>query len=105
MEHINKAFNEVCRNTKNKIKVRNYREFKCIYISRIHNILKNKSYEVGPYNVFTIHEPKKRRIVSQQLTDKVINHLVSRYILHPSILPCLIQKTLQVLKIAELKKG
>lgn len=105
MEHINKAFNEVCRNTKNKIKVRNYREFKCIYISRIYNILKNKTYEVGPYNVFTIHEPKKRRIVSQQLTDKVINHLVSRYILHPSILPCLIPENVASIENRGTKEG
>lgn len=98
MEHILEAYNEVCANTKNKKKVRNYREFKCIYISRIYNVLKNKSYEVGPYNVFTIHEPKTRRIVSQSLHDKVINHLVSRYILYPSLIPCLISENVASIK-------
>ena len=48
MENIIQAFDEVCRNTKNKRKVRNYREFKMIYISRIYHILESKSYEVGP---------------------------------------------------------
>lgn len=90
MENIQKAFDEVCRNTKNKRKVRNYKEYKCIYISRIYNILKERKYTVGKYNVFTIYEPKERRIVSQGLQDKIINHLVSRYILYPAILPCLI---------------
>lgn len=90
IENIMQAFNEVCKNTKNKNKVNKYKEFKCMYISRIYNILKNREYIVGPYNVFSIYEPKKRRIVSQQMQDKIINHLVSRYILNPALLPCLI---------------
>ena len=89
-EHIVSAVNEVCRNTKNKRKVENFREYKCTYISRIYNILKSKSYVPGPYNVFTIYEPKERRIVSQNMQDKVINHLISRYILYPSLMSCLI---------------
>lgn len=31
-----------------------------------------------------------RRIVSQNMVDKVVNHLVSRNILYPAILPCLL---------------
>ena len=92
MENIQSAFNEVCRNTKNKRKVRNYKEYKCIYLSRIYNILNERRYVVGKYNIFTIYEPKERRIVSQSLQDKIINHLVSRYILYPALLPCLIKK-------------
>ena len=89
-ENIVSAFNEVCKNTKNKKKVANLREYKCIYISRIYNILKDKKYKPGPFNVFTIYEPKERRIVSQNMQDKIINHLVARYILYPAILPCLL---------------
>ncbi len=44
----------------------------------------------SPYNTFTIYEPKERKIVSQNMQDKVINHLVARYILYPVILPCLL---------------
>ena len=98
MENILEAYNEVCYNTKNKKKVRNYRENKCIYISRIYNILKNREYEVGEYNVFTIYEPKERRIVSQSLQDKVINHLVSRQILYPALIPCLINENVASIK-------
>lgn len=89
-ENIVNAFNEVCKNTKNKKKVANFKEYKCIYVSRIHNVLKTKTYKPGPYNVFTIYEPKERRIVSQSMQDKVINHLVARHILYPAILPCLL---------------
>lgn len=84
------AVNEVCRNTKNKQKVAKFKEYKCIYLSRIHAILKSKSYTPGAYNVFTIYEPKERRIVSQSMQDKVVNHLVARNIFYPAILPCLL---------------
>ena len=69
--NIVNAYNEVCRNTKNKRKVEFFREYKCVYVSRIYNILKNEEYEVGPYNIFTIYEPKERRIVSQNMYFKI----------------------------------
>lgn len=46
LSNIEQAFNEVCQNTKNKRKVANYKQYKCIYISRIYNTLKNKQYTV-----------------------------------------------------------
>lgn len=90
IEHIEEAFKEICQHTKNKEKAAYFKEYKCIYISRIYNILKERNYVVGPYNIFYIYEPKKRRVVSQTLIDKVINHLVAKHILIPSIMPCLI---------------
>lgn len=105
LNNILKAYTEVCRNTKNKRKVANYKQYKCIYISRIYKTLVNKSYVVGPYNVFTIYEPKKRRIVSQNMHDKVINHLVSREILCPSLIPCLIDENVASRKKMGTKKG
>ena len=90
IENIMQVFNEICRNTRNKRKVAKYKEQKCINIFRVYNILKSKSYIPSEPFVFTIYEPKERRIESQTMEDKLINHLVSRYILYPSILPCLI---------------
>ena len=89
-ENIENAFNEVCKNTKNKRKVARFKEYKCVYISRIYNVLSKETYKPGPCNVFTIYEPKKRRIVSQNMQDKVINHLVARHILYPALTPCLL---------------
>ena len=105
MENILSAFNEVCSNTKNKRKVANYKQYKCIYISRIYNTLKSKNYEVGPYTIFTIYEPKERRIVSQSIHDKIINHLVARHILYPAILPCLIPENVASRKDKGTKEG
>ena len=92
IKSIEEAFNEVCKNTRNKRKVENFKEYKCLYISRIYNLIKNREYQVGPYNKFIIYEPKERLIVSQNMQDKVVNHLVTRQILYPSILPCLIKE-------------
>ena len=92
VENIISAFNEVCRNMKNKRKLNEFKEFKCMYVSKIYRTLINREYKVGPYNVFTIYEPKKRRIVSQGVFDKIINHLVARYILIPALLPSLIDQ-------------
>lgn len=105
LNNIMKAFDEVCRNTRNKRKVNTFKEYKCIYISRIYNILINKQYKVGPYNVFTIYEPKKRRIVSQNMFDKTINHLVARYILMPALIPCLIEQNVASRKDKGTSKG
>lgn len=84
------VYKEVCKNTKNKKKVRQYQEFKCIYIYQIYETLKNRAYKPQPYVKFTIYEPKERNIVSQNMFDKIVNHLVARYILYPTILPCLL---------------
>ena len=58
INNIVDAFDEVCKNTKNKKKVEFFKEYRCIYIYRIYNILKSETYKVGPYNIFTIHDPK-----------------------------------------------
>ena len=88
-ENIEDAIKEVCGNTKNKRYVEKLRESIIEQTAKIYYTLKNEKYVVGPYHYFTIYEPKKREIVSQNMFDKVINHLVARHILHPTLLPCL----------------
>lgn len=104
-DNIINAYNEVCRNTKNKRKVLVLKEYKSVYVSRIYNILKNKNYVVGSYNKFVIYEPKKRLIVSQNVQDKIINHLVARHILYPAILPCLLDVNVASRKNKGTKQG
>lgn len=105
LENIQSAFDEVCKNTKNKRKVENYKEYKCTYISRVYETVTSKNYIVGPYNAFTIYEPKERQIVSQNMHDKIINHLISRQILFPSLLPCLIDSNVASRKNLGTKEG
>ena len=68
-------------NTKNKIKLE---KFENNYVSNmiyIKNILESRSYVPGRYNIFIIKEPKLRLIMSQNIIDKIINHMVSEYFL------------------------
>lgn len=103
--NIINSYNEVCKNIRNKRKIEILKEYKSIYISNIYNVLKNKQYKVGSYNKFIIYEPKKRLIVSQNVEDKIVNHLVARYILYPAILPCLLDVNVASRKNMGTKKG
>lgn len=103
--NIEAAYDEVCRNTKNKRKVGYFKEYKCVYISRIHKMLKDENYIVGPYNIFKIYEPKERRIVSQSMQDKIVNHLVARFILYPALLPCLLDFNVASIKNKGMRYG
>lgn len=89
-ENILDAYQEICRNTKNKKKVEAFKQYKCFAITHAYTTLKNRTYHPGPCHTFTILEPKKRIVVSQTMQDKLINHLVARHILYPALLPCLL---------------
>jgi len=104
-ENIMKSFDTVCKNTKNKRKVANFKSFKVIYVSQIYKMLKNKTYRVSKYNIFKIYEPKERVIVSLNMYDKVVNNLVSKYILEPALLPCLIDANVASRRNMGTKKG
>ena len=105
IKSIKEAFNEVCKNTRNKRKVELFKEYKCLYISRIYSILEKREYKVGKYNIFKIYEPKERIIISQNMQDKIINHLVTRKILYPAILPSLIDENVASRENMGTKKG
>lgn len=78
---INNMYRNIKRNTKNKRKIEVFESNYVSNISHIKEILKNKTYKVGKYNIFLIREPKLRIIMSQNIIDKLINHLVSKYFL------------------------
>ena len=68
-------------NTKNKSKLE---KFENNYVSNmiyIKSILESKMYNPGKYNLFIINEPKIRLIMSQNIIDKLINHVVTEYFL------------------------
>lgn len=91
-KNIVKAYDEVAINTRTPRKIMILREYKGIYVWKTYNILLGKEYKPGPYNAFTIYEPKERLIVSQNIQDKIINHLVARFILYPALIPHLINE-------------
>ena len=47
--------------------------------------LKNNNYKFNKYNIFFINEPKLRLIMSETINDKIVNHLIAKYILLDSL--------------------
>lgn len=68
-------------NTKNKIKIEKFDEYYVSNITLVKNILDSKNYKPGKYNIFLIKEPKVRLIMSLNIIDKIISHLVCEYLL------------------------
>ena len=83
----------VCVNTKNKKKVEEFEEHYIENVYKIREKLISKTYIPGRYNIFFIHEPKLRLIMSQNIEDKIINHLVAYYFLVKIFEPTFIDTT------------
>lgn len=90
MKNIEEVCNKVFKNCKNKEKVYKWESIKDVLIVKIYQDLVNKNYHFGKYHKFVIYEPKERIIMAMDMYDKIVNHLVSEFILLPSIIPGLI---------------
>ena len=90
LDRIIATYHRIMVNTKHRGKVLEYNMFYMSNLINIYNKLKNHTYHHGQYNIFVIKEPKVRVIMSEKLEDKIVNHLVSDYILLPLIEPKLI---------------
>lgn len=84
----------IAKNTKNKKRILNFDNYYIENIMHIQNVLSHEAYIPNHYNIFVISESKIRIIMSQNIHDKVINHLVSYFILKPAIEPCLIEQNI-----------
>lgn len=71
--------NKVCTSVRNKNKVDKFESFKMEHIYHIYKKLHDKDFRVGKYNIFMINDPKCRIVMSSNIEDKIINHLVSTY--------------------------
>lgn len=92
MEDIIRVYRRQIRvNTKNKYKIKRFEDFYSINISRVKKTFENENYTGGIYNIFLIQEPKYRIIMSQNIYDKLINHVVATKFLLPVLDRCLIE--------------
>ena len=81
IDNINKMCDLVCSKVKNKEKIEKFMLYKSEHIINIRNKLKLKNLDFSKYSIFLITDPKCRVIMSQSIEDKVINHLVAKYLL------------------------
>lgn len=99
------VYSIIKKNTKNKSKLFNFEMFYSCNIISIFKILKNRKYQHGRYNIFLIEEPKYRIIMSEAMSDKIVNHLISKYVLNSLILPKLIEQNVATRKNKGTKAG
>lgn len=91
LDNIRYIYEEkVKKNTKNKKNVVSFDNYYMENICSIKEDLSKEKYIPGKYNIFLITKPKVRVVMSQKMYDKVVNHLVSYFILNPVILPSLV---------------
>lgn len=90
VDKISKVFNDLSHTSRHKRKITVFSLYYVSNIISIYNELKDRKYIHDEYNVFIIHEPKERVIMSEKLHDKIVNQLFSKYILYPLLEPKLI---------------
>ena len=81
LNNILNMYEKMKSHVKNKHKLEIFEEFYTYNIMNIKNVLVNKNYTFIKYNVFLIRQPKYRIVMSQDISDKLINHLVAKYFL------------------------
>lgn len=102
---IENMYYEVRLRTKHRSKIFNFETFYMSNIMNIYKTLLDKNYKHGNYNVFLVKEPKYRIIMSENIHDKIVNHLLSEYILLPLIEPRLIYANVATRRDKGLKVG
>lgn len=76
---------EISKNIKNKKKVYNFEINKIQNLANIYNMLHNGKVGHSKYNIFLIHEPKQRLVMSLSVENKIINHFITRYVLEKKL--------------------
>jgi len=76
---------EISKKVKNKRRIFRFELYKMEYLLSIQDELLNHTYDGGQYNLFLIHKPKTRLIMSQTIYDKIVNHYITRNILEPKL--------------------
>jgi len=105
IKNIEYIYHIISLNTKHREKLFKFELMYSSNITYIHDIIKYNKYKHGNYNIFLISDPKYRIIMSESIMDKVINHLISRYILLPVIDPLLIKENIATRENKGLKMG
>ena len=81
IDNISRMCDLVCSKVRNKEKAEKFMLYKPEHIINIRNKLISKNLNFSRYNIFLITDPKSRVIMSQSIEDKVINHLIAKYLL------------------------
>lgn len=76
---------EISKNIKNKKKLYNFEVNKMQNVTNILKMLEHGEIGHKKYNIFLIYEPKCRLVMSLSVSDKIINHFITRYSLEKNL--------------------
>ena len=82
-DNLLNCYNIVKKTCKNKKAINRFELNKNTNIYNIYKSLYTKTYKPYKYTLFMIFEPKPRLVMSQTISDKIVNHFVSKYYLIP----------------------
>ena len=105
IKRIEETYHQVRIKTRHRQKIIHFELFYLINIMQIYFVLESQKYQHSQYFVFLIKEPKYRIIMSENISDKIINHLISNEILLPKIEPRLIETNVATRKNKGVQKG
>lgn len=75
---------DIKKNTRNKKRIHNFELNKMINILNAKEKIETKNV-ICKYNVFIVTKPKCRVIMSHSITDKLVNHYITKHILIPKL--------------------
>lgn len=73
-EGLYKGLKAACRNVRWKDSVIRYEAYGLRNTYKLRQALLNNTYEISPYQVFQVHEPKERTIYAPRLIDRQLQH-------------------------------
>ena len=97
-ENIYNTWNIVRKTCKNRKAIYRFAVNKNTNIYNIYTVLREKKYKPLPFRLFLIFEPKPRLVMSQSVSDKIVNHFVTNYYLLPYLESTLIDSNVATRK-------
>lgn len=98
IENILNMWKIIKRTCKNKKEVFKFSLNLSTNINYIYNSLNNKNYNHSKYRPFIIFEPKPRLVMSESVSDKIVNHFITNYYLIPYLEKTLIDSNVATRK-------
>lgn len=105
IENIEEVYQQVRLRTHHREKIVRFELFYSANILQIYEVLKQRKYQHSFYHIFLIRMPKYRVVMSENISDKIINHLVSSKVLLPILEPKLVPFNVATRKEKGVKMG
>ncbi len=80
IENLFQAWEEFKREKRNKKDIQEFERYLEDNVFGLYYQLKNKTYKHGNYEEFYVTDPKRRHIHKAQVFDRVVHHLLYKYL-------------------------